>query len=126
MIVLSPFLLSLHSSFIMIVPLKHVIEYIANHPILLFALVVILVFIVFSMIKKFLKFAFILLLIFVVVNALIIYFADADWAKKGKQLIEQTTKKAEETIKKESKKLIQQTLTSEEDSTPTNNQKKKK
>ena len=126
MMVLCRLFFSAHTSVLMIVPLKQVIEYIAGHPILLFALAIILVFIVFSMIKKFLKIAFVLLQIFVVVNALIMYFADADWAKKGKALIEQTTKKAEQTIKKETKNLLEQTLATDTDSATIKKQKKTK
>lgn len=119
---LMSFFLFLDSS----MPLHHVIDYVAAHPVVLLLLVIVLAAIIFSIVKKFLKFAFIAIIAFVTINALMIYFADKDWAKKGKQLIEETAKKAGEVVTKEGKKLIDRGLDAKRDTLPPPTQKKKR
>ena len=99
--------------------MHELIQYVAAHPIVLVILVSIVIGIIFSLVKKVLKVAVVLLLVFVTVSAVFYYFADKEWARKGKELLETTTKKAEEVITKEGKKLYKEGLKVLEDSSAT-------
>ena len=99
--------------------MRNFIQYVSQHPLLLTLLVGVAVGIIFSIFKKLLKAAIVLLVIFIAASALFYHFADKEWAKKGKEILESTTKKAEEVVNSEGKKLLEKGLHSLKDSAKT-------
>lgn len=81
-------------TFSMLIPLDEIISYLAAHPILLLLLVLFLVGMILSLLKKVLKTALIFLLLFVAANAVMLYFADTEWARKGKKMLDEGRRKA--------------------------------
>ncbi len=94
------------------IPLKEITQYVADHPLVLLVLAIILLIIIITIIKKLAKIALVLILVFVVANALVIYFADKEWAQKGKEFIEQNTKRVEKLVKTEGEKLFKKSMNS--------------
>ncbi len=99
--------------------MRQIIQYLSHNPIILLVLLIIVVSIVISVVKKLLKAALVLILIFAVVSAVMYYFADQEWAQKGKEILESTSKKAEQVLKTEGKKLVEKGMNVLNDSSDT-------
>lgn len=92
----------------MLIPIDEAVSYLAAHPLLLLLLLLFLAGLIFSLLKKVLKAALVFLLLFIAANAVVLYFADTEWGKKGKKMLDEGKKKAEQFIGTEGPKLLRE------------------